>query len=172
MFVWSARTLRNALHEHFCESAPHLEAIASAFGTRRFDKVFAAEYPNCENISVDYAVLEPRSAKGEHASNLFCIPANFGWNDLGSWAALYEHHAAAKGKLSRDGNVFEGAGGYALEAEGNYIYAPQKFVAAVGVNNLVVVETDDALLVTTRQRSQDVGKVVKHLEEKKVTKLL
>jgi mannose-1-phosphate guanylyltransferase len=172
MFVWSGRTLRNALHEHFSESAPHLEAIASAFGTRRFDKVFAAEYPNCENISVDYAVLEPRSAKGEHASNLFCIPANIGWNDLGSWAALYEHHAAVKGKLSRAGNVFEGSGGYALEAEGNYIYAPQKFVAAVGVNNLVVVETDDALLVTTRQRSQDVGKVVKHLEEKKVTKLL
>ena len=68
--------------------------------------------------------------------------------------------------------MIEGSGGYALEAEGNYIYAPRKFVAAVGVNNLVVVETDDALLVTTRQRSQDVGKIVKHLDEKKMKKLL
>ena len=68
--------------------------------------------------------------------------------------------------------MIEGAGGYALEAEGNYIHAPRKFVAAVGVNNLVVVETDDALLVTTRQRAQDVGKIVKHLDEKKMTKLL
>ena len=172
MFVWSARTLGNALHEHFSESAPHLEAIANAFGTRNFEKVFASEYPKCENISVDYAVLEPRSAKGEHASNLFCIPGNFGWNDLGSWASLYEHHAAGKVNVSVDGNVIEGSGGYVLEAEGNYIYAPRKFIAAVGVNNLIIVETDDALLVTTRQRSQDVGEIVKHLEEKNITKLL
>ena len=171
MFVWSARTLVNALREHFSESAPYLEKIAAAFGTRSFEKVFAREYPKCESISVDYAVLEPRSAKGEHASNLFVIPADFGWNDLGSWAALYEYHALAKGVLS-DGNVIEGSGGYALEAEGNYVYAPRKFVAAVGVSNLVVVETDDALLVTTRQRAQDVGKIVKHLDEKKLTKLL
>jgi mannose-1-phosphate guanylyltransferase len=167
MFIWSARTLANALREHFSESAPHLEKIAAAFGTRDFDKVFAREYKECENISVDYAVLEPRSAKGEHHSNLFSIPAEFGWNDLGSWAALYEHHALANGA-----NVIEGSGGYALEAEGNYIYAPKKFVAAVGVSNLVVVETDDALLITTRQRSQDVGKIVKHLDEKKMKKLL
>lgn len=172
MFVWSARTLVNALREHFSESAPHLEKIAAAFGTRDFEKVLAGEYGKCENISVDYALLEPRSAKGERASNLFCIPAGFGWNDLGSWAALYEHHALAKGGASRDGNVIEGSDGYALDAAGNYIYAPRKFVAAIGVNDLVVVETDDALLITTRQRSQDVGKIVKHLDEKKLTKLL
>ncbi len=171
MFIWSARTLANALREHFSESAPRLEKIAAAFGTRNFDKVFAREYGRCENISVDYAVLEPRSAKGEHHSNLFAIPADFGWNDLGSWAALYEHHALAKG-ASGGGNVIEGLGGYALAAEGNYIYAPRKFVAAVGVNNLVVVETDDALLITTRQRSQDVGQIVKHLDERKMKKLL
>ena len=57
---------------------------------------------------------------------------------------------------------------FALNAEGNYIHAPGKFVAAVGVKNLVVVETDDALLVTTREHSQDVGKVVKYLDEKKL----
>jgi mannose-1-phosphate guanylyltransferase len=73
---------------------------------------------------------------------------------------------------SSDGNVIEGAGGYAINAEGNYIYAPKKFVAAVGVKNLVVVETEDALLVTTREHAQDVGKVVKHLDEKKLNRLL
>jgi mannose-1-phosphate guanylyltransferase len=172
MFIWSARTLVNALREHFSESAPHLDRIAAAFGARNFAKVFAREYRECGNISVDYAVLEPRSAKGEHRSNLFSIPADFGWNDLGSWAALYEHQAALAKGTSSDHNVIEGSGGYALEAEGNYIYTPGKFVAAVGVNNLVVVETDDALLITTRQRSQDVGKIVKHLDEKKMKKLL
>jgi mannose-1-phosphate guanylyltransferase len=172
MFVWSARTLVNALREHLSESAPHLEKIARAFGSRQFARVFAEEYPRTESISIDYAVLEPRSAKGENSSNLYCIPADFGWNDLGSWAALYEHHAAAKGMASSDGNVIEGAGGYAINAEGNYIYAPKKFVAAVGVKNLVVVETEDALLVTTREHAQDVGKVVKHLDEKKLNRLL
>lgn len=168
MFVWGARTLANALREHLSESAPYLEEIAQAWGTKKFEGAFRKLYPKCENISVDYAVLEPRSAKGEHSSHLYCIPAEFGWNDLGSWAALYEHHA----RDGKGGNVIEAKSGIALEAAGNYIYAPKKFVAAVGVNDVVVVETEDALLVTTRERSQDVGKLVKELEQKKLDKLL
>ncbi len=169
MFVWGARTLAKALLEHLSETAPYLQDIAIAYGTKKFDARFHELYPKCENISVDYAVLEPRSAKGEHASNLYCIPARFGWNDLGSWAALYEHHArdAAAGE-----NVIEAEKSFTLDANGNYIRAPKKFVAAVGVQNLVIVETDDALLVTTRDHSQDVGKVVQYLDEKKLKKLV
>jgi len=66
----------------------------------------------------------------------------------------------------------ESKSGLALDAEGNYVYAPRKFVAIVGVKDIVVVETEDALLVTTRERSQDVGKLVKELERKKLDKLL
>ncbi len=55
---------------------------------------FRKLYPKCENISIDYAVLEPRSAKGEAQSGIFCLPSDFGWNDLGSWTALHEHHTA------------------------------------------------------------------------------
>ncbi len=94
MFLWSARTLANALREHLPKTASLLEEIAATFGTRKFATTFRKLYPKCENISIDYAVLEPRSAKGEQASNLFCLPADFGWNDLGSWTALHEHHAA------------------------------------------------------------------------------
>ena len=68
--------------------------------------------------------------------------------------------------------MISGEGIFTLNAQGNYIHAPGKFVAAVGVNNLVVVETDDALLITTRERAQDVGKVVKYLDEKKLHKLV
>jgi mannose-1-phosphate guanylyltransferase len=170
MFIWSAATLCDALHEHFSESAPYLEEIAAAWGTKEFQKKLANLYPKCENISIDYAVVEPRSAKGQHSSNLLCLRANFGWNDLGSWAALYEHHAV---QLKDDGrNVVDGKDFYALNAAGNYIYAPDKFIAAVGVTNLIVVETDDAILVTTREHSQDVGKIVKYLTEKKKTELV
>jgi mannose-1-phosphate guanylyltransferase len=167
MFIWGAHTLANAIREHLPETAPYLEEIASTFGTRKFESTFKKLYPKCENISVDYAVLEPRSAKGERKSNLYCIPADFGWNDLGSWAALYEH--AANGKSE---NVVRAEKSYTLQADGNFIHAPKKFVAMVGVKNLVVVDVDDALLITTREHSQDVGKIVKHLDEKKLEKLL
>ena len=170
MFVWSARTLVNALREHLPKTAVQLERIATAFGTRRFTEVFRRLYPKCENISVDYAVLEPRSAKGEQNSNIFCLPVDFGWNDLGSWTALHEHRLEKQ--HPPDGNLISSAGIFTLNSQDNYIHAPGKFVAAVGVSNLVVVETSDALLITTRERAQDVGKVVKYLDEKKLRKLV
>jgi mannose-1-phosphate guanylyltransferase len=170
MFVWRARTLSRALREHFSETAPFLEEIVAAWGTPEFERKLATLYPKCENISIDYAVLEPRSAKGQHSSNLLCLRADFGWNDLGSWAALYDHQAL-RDKDNR-GNVIQGTGFYSLSAAGNYIYAPGKFIAAVGVDNLVVVETEDAILVTTREHSQDVGKIVKYLTDKKMIELV
>ncbi len=170
MFLWSARTLANALREHLPRTAPLLEQIAATYGTRDFAKTFRRIYPKCENISVDYAVLEPRSAKGEGRSNLFCLPADFGWNDLGSWTALHEHRVAKQSPP--DGNIISGDRVFTLNSQGNYIHAPGKFVAAVGVRDLVVVETADALLITTRDQAQDVGKVVKHLDQKKLKKLV
>jgi mannose-1-phosphate guanylyltransferase len=169
MFVWGARTLANALREHLPKTAPILEEIAAAYATRKFESTFKKLYPKCENISVDYAVLEPRSAKGEQQSSLYCIPSDFGWNDLGSWAALFEHQAAKKSH--DDDNVIHGKQFFTLNAQGNYVHSPKKFVATVGVSNLVIVETEDALLITTREKAQDVGKVVKYLDEKKLVKL-
>jgi len=170
MFLWSARTLTDALLEHLPKTASLLQQIAATFATRKFAATLARLYPKCENISVDYAVLEPRSAEGEQNSNIICLPADFGWNDLGSWTALHEHHSA---KINPpDGNLVTGKGAFSLQAQGNYIHAPGKFVAALGVNNLVVVETEDALLITTREQAQEVGKVVKYLDEKKFRNLV
>lgn len=162
IFLWSARTLVSAIREHVPDMAPILEMIAAAYGTGEFERVFAEEYPKCENISIDYAVLERRSAKGERRSGIYCLPADFGWNDLGSWASLHEH----LGKAEED-NVIDGEtnGLVTIQATGNYVYAPGKMVALLGVDGLVVVETDDALLITTRERSQDVSKVVRAIHE-------
>jgi len=163
IFLWSARTLANAIREHLPETAPLLESIAAAYGTPQFKEVFHSLYPKCENISVDYAVLEPRSAKGEHLSHLFCIPAEFSWNDLGSWASLYEYQAESRLHGDAEGNVAETEGHIALDSANNYVYSPSKFVALVGVENLIIVETEDALLIAHRDHSQDVGKIVKEL---------
>jgi mannose-1-phosphate guanylyltransferase len=168
IFLWSARTLANAIREHCPAMAPLLTTIAAAYGTPEFAKVFAETYPQCENISVDYAVLEPRSAKGEDKSEIYCLPADFAWNDLGSWASLHEHAADCTAEQAELVNVCEGLGSSSvlIDARGNYVYAPGKAIALVGVSNLVIVETADALLITTRERSQDVGKVVAELKAK------
>jgi mannose-1-phosphate guanylyltransferase len=166
MFLWSARTLAGAIREHSSAMAPLMEKIAKAYGTPEFTEVFQEVYPQCENISIDYAVLEPRSAKGEEASEIYCLPGDFCWNDLGCWSALHEHVAHCGPDDLAKKNIFDKTNQPCVNIDslGNYVYAPGKAVALVGVSDLVVVETDDALLITTRERSQDVGKVVAELK--------
>jgi len=166
IFLWSAKTLAGAIREHCPAMAPLLEKIAAAHGTASFEQVFGELYPQCENVSIDYAVLEPRSAKGEMGSEIYCLPADFGWNDIGSWAALDEHRAGGVPEQAAWVNVCDGASDLPVEidAHGNYVYAPGKAVVLLGVSDLVVVETADALLITTRERSQDVGRVVVELK--------
>ena len=166
IFLWSARTLAGAIWEFRPAMAPLLEKIAAAYGTPEFGRVFAEEYPKCESISIDYAVLEPRSAKGEMSSGIYCLPGDFAWNDLGCWSALHEHVAACPPDMVSIANVIDGQDPLTISIDscGNYVYAPGKVIALVGVSDLVVVQTGDALLITTRERSQDVGKVVAQLK--------
>jgi len=167
MFLWSVKTLTSAIREHSPGIATRMEKIATAYGTPEFAQVFAEVYPLCENISIDYAVLEPRSAKGESESEIYCLPGDFCWNDLGCWSALHEHVANCDPEDLGSKNVFDKTNQPCvdIDSEGNYVYAPGKAVALVGVSDLVVVETEDALLITTRERSQDVGKVVAELKQ-------
>jgi len=162
IFLWAARTLANAIREHCPTMAPLLTKIAAAHGTPEFEQVFAELYPQCENISIDYAVLEPRSAKGEAKSEIYCLPADFAWNDIGCWGSLHEHltEGTMQNKIDATDPVH-----CTIDAERNYVYAPGKVVALVGVSDLVVVDTGDCLLITARERSQDVGKVVSELKK-------
>ena len=170
MFLMTARTACEAMYEHAPHIAAPLEAIADTRGTPQFAATLAALYPSCQNISIDYAILEPRSRKGAR-SGMYCLPANFGWNDLGSWSALHQHRRACElGDVHA--NVVEGTAASTIHAQGNYVYAPGKHVALLGVQNLVVVLTDDAVLVTTQDRAQEVGSVVRHLSEAGQTQLI
>ena len=169
MFLWSAETLVNALQQYLPATAALLKKIAATWGTRKFDDTLRRLYPKCEDKSVDYGIIEPRSAAGEQGANIYCIPADWGWSDLGSWAAHFEHRIA---QARQKDNVICSAGQFTLDAHGNYLHAPGKFIAAVGVEGLVVVDSGDALLITTIGRSQDVGKIVKHLDEEKLLKLV
>jgi mannose-1-phosphate guanylyltransferase len=167
IFLWSARTLTGAIREYCPAMAPLLERIAAAHGTPEFSRVFAELYPQCENISIDYAVLEPRSQKGEAGAEIYCLPGDFAWNDLGCWAALHEDLAGCSPEKLAFANVFDETDPLcvSIDSNGNYVYAPGKVIALVGVHDLVVVQTNDALLITTRDRSQEVGKVVAELKK-------
>jgi mannose-1-phosphate guanylyltransferase len=165
MFFWRACTFLEHLDKHLPKTFAALESLAESIGKSSYERKLRAIYPKLENISVDYAILEP-ATRQPGAPSVFVIPAEIGWSDIGSWAAVYELLA----KYPGDNLVPRDA--YALDATGNLFWSPSKFVAAVGVKDLVVVETPDALLICPRERAQDVGKVVKWLEENRRKDLL
>lgn len=118
-------------------------------------------YPSIESISVDYAVMEK-------AERVAVIPADIGWSDVGSWAAAWE--LAAK---NEEGNAGRGGEALFVDARGNLAVVPDgRVVALVGVSDLVVVETADALLVCPRERAQDVRAIVTELEKRKLERFL
>lgn len=159
MFFWRCDALLEQLRHHLPKTATILAALPR-FGSRTFAERLGQAFPLCENISIDFAVLE-------RAKNVSGIPApDFGWNDVGSWNAVYE-------LLQRDGagNVCA-RDAICLDARNNFVDAGGKTVALLGVNDLVVVDTPDALLVTTRERAQQVGEIVKALEKAQREELL
>jgi mannose-1-phosphate guanylyltransferase len=165
MFFWRVSTFLDNLKCFLPKTHAALEELASLIGKRDYERQLRAMYQKLQSISVDYAVLEPATGT-DGPPQVFVVPAEIGWSDIGSWAAVYELLAKKSGE-----NVLAGSG-HTLDAEGNFLWAPSKFVAAIGVRDLVVVETPDALLICPRDRAQDVAKVVKHLEEEKRKDLL
>jgi mannose-1-phosphate guanylyltransferase len=165
MFFWRVSTFLDNLKRFLPKTHAALEFLAESIGKRSYDGKLRKIYPKLENISVDYAILEP-ATRQEGPPRVYVIPAEIGWSDIGSWAAVYELLTKHTNE-----NVLAGAG-HVLDATGNFLWSPKKFVAAIGVRDLVVVETPDALLICPRDRAQDVGKIVKYLEENKKKHLL
>ncbi len=159
IFCWRAGTFLNEMRQHLPKTAALLAALPS-FNDKRFGNRLAETYPLCENISVDYAVLE-------RSKNVVAMATDdFGWNDLGSWNAVYE-------LMARDANGIAARSQVVAEASsGCYVEAPGKIVALVGVDDLVIVDTPGALLVARRSQAQAVGNVVKRLEKLGKSELL
>jgi len=165
MFFWRVSTFLDALKRFLPATHDALLELQNFIGTDRYAARLKRIYSRLQNISVDYAVMEPATRRAS-GLRVAVIPAAVGWSDIGSWAAVYELMARKMGANISSGPI------HAVEATGNYFWAPKKFVAAVGVRDLVLVETDDAILVCSRDRSQEVGKVVKWLEETGCKELL
>jgi mannose-1-phosphate guanylyltransferase len=156
MFFWRTSVLLDALRAYKPRVASLLATLPK-FGARAFPGKLAEVFPLCENISIDYAVLEPASLAGRPP--VVGIPAgDIGWNDVGSWNAVYELEAR-----DAQGNTLR-ANALIAASSGNYVDADKKLVALLGVNDLIVVDTPDALLIADRSRAQEVGELVKRIE--------
>src|SRR5271154_4760985 len=147
MFFWRVSTFLDNLKRFLPKTHEALESLAETIGKKTYERRLRAIYPKLENISVDYAILE-NATRQEAAPQVYVIPADIGWSDIGSWAAVYELLAKHSGD-----NVLAGRG-LALDATRNFFYNPKKIVAV------------------PRERAQDVAKIVKSLEERKLNKLL
>ncbi len=152
MLFWRTDVLLAALRQHLPKTATILSSLPSFADYRFFPKLKQA-FPLCENISIDFAVLE----KADNVVGLACD--DIGWSDVGSWDAVHE-------LLPHDGHGNAGRAEVLYEASsGNYVDARGKLVALLGVHDLIVVDTPDALLVADRKKAQQVGGLVKMLEE-------
>ncbi len=152
MFVWKASTILGAVEKFLPELHAGLLQIREALGTEREEKIVGEVYSAQKSVSIDYGVMEKEQ-------NVLVVSADFGWSDLGSWDALWEIS-----EKDENGNAIRGSW-IGIDAFDSLVYSPGKMVALVGVRDLLVVETDDALLVCRRGRSQDVRKVVEALEK-------
>lgn len=154
MFFWKTSVLLDALRE-FQPKTASLLASLPAFGQRGFSARLAESFPLCENISIDYAVLE-------RSKDVVGLPTgDFGWNDVGSWNAVHELT-----KRDKQGNAVRATAALVQESSGNFVDGAKKLVALLGVHDLVIVDTPDALLVADRKRAQEVGDLVKLLEKR------
>ncbi len=153
MFAWKASTILDSIKQFLPDLHAGLTQIGEAIGTEREEQVVGDIYAGLKGVSIDYGVMEK-------AEDVLVIPGDFDWSDLGSWDALLD----VSGK-DENGNAVRGEF-IGIDAGDCLVHSPKKLVALVGVRDLLVVETDDALLICRRGRSQDVRKVVEILETK------
>ncbi|MCE5265466.1 MAG: NTP transferase domain-containing protein [Deltaproteobacteria bacterium] len=153
MFVWKTATILEAISRFLPELYQGLTEIHAALGTEREEEVVGEVYAAQKAVSIDYGVMEK-------AGDVLVVLGEFGWSDLGSWDALWE-----VSEKDDDGNAVRGPF-IGVDAGDSLVHSPGKLVAIVGVRDLLVVETGDALLICRRGRSQDVRKVVEFLEKK------
>ncbi|MFN8474716.1 MAG: mannose-1-phosphate guanylyltransferase [Anaerolineae bacterium] len=159
MFVWSVATIRDNMGRFIPDTAARLARIADAWGTRTQDYVIEDAWPGIKNETIDYAIIEK-------ADDVCVIPADIGWSDVGSWAAVFD-------VLPSDSwdNVIEGEY-VGVDSRNNLIYSPNKLVAVIGVEDMVIVDADDVLLILPRSRAQDVKQIVDELRAQKRTEYL
>ena len=147
MFVWQAEAILEALKSYLPGLFSDLQKLQPFMSPGELDRGIARIYPDLQSISIDYGVMEK-------ANNVLMLPADFGWSDLGSWASMAQIWPKDDQQNFYQGDIM------AQESHGNVVYSRQKLCVLFGVDDLIVVDTDDALLVCPVGRAQDIGKIL------------
>ena len=159
IFIWRVDTILEEIKNFLPDLHEGLLEIESAIGTTDFEKQLVSVYGQLKSVSIDYGVMEK-------AQNVFLTKADFYWNDVGSWEAVYE--VAEK---DEEGNALVGDV-YTEKTFGSYVFSPKKFVATIGVENLIIIDTHEALLVCNRDNAQEVRQIVEYLKMNKRSELI
>ncbi|MDD1632890.1 MAG: mannose-1-phosphate guanylyltransferase/mannose-6-phosphate isomerase [Methylococcaceae bacterium] len=159
MFVWKVRTFLREIERHMPSLFVGLEQVRKSIGSGTETETIRGMFARLQSVSVDYGVME----KTDRAA---VVPADIGWSDVGSWTALEEvTDKDASGNIIA-GNVID------IDSTDSVIYADKRLVATIGLRDMIVVDTPDATLVCSRERAQDVKKVVDELKRRKAEERL
>ena len=150
MFIWKTSTVLESLKHYLPDLSAGLERIRMSLGSPEEEEVLQREFYGFKSVSIDYGVMEK-------ASNIYCLAGNFGWDDVGSWLAVGRIR-----KTNEQGNVISG-NVVAVETRNAIIQGKEKLIAAVGLKDIVVVDTDDAILICDKDSCGDVKMVLEKL---------
>ncbi|MCK0191223.1 mannose-1-phosphate guanylyltransferase [Arenibacter sp. F20364] len=155
IFMWSVKTIVNAFKEYQPEQYNLFLSGLEYYNTGKERAFINENYPKAENVSIDYAILEP-------SNNIFVLPATIDWNDLGTWGSLYD-------KLEKDDNdnALVNCQVLAEDAQGNMIRSPKgKIIVIDGLKDYIVVDKEEVLLIYPKSKEQDIKKVLVKIKDK------
>lgn len=152
MFVWKLSSIMADLKEFMPPIYEGALRIGKAFGTETFTETLEREYNAFTSESIDFGIMEK-------ASDIYTIPGSFGWDDVGSWLAVERINEVDEHRNYIEGNVIS------VGSERVTVCGGKRLVAAVGVEDIIIVDTDDAVLVCSKNSTQDVKKVIAQLKE-------
>ena len=153
MFIWKASTILDNFKRYLPDIYNCLDQISDSIGTEDEKAVIERIYPSIPSVSIDYGIMEK-------SSDVVVLTGEFGWNDVGSWDTM-----DALFKSDHNGNIICGDQ-INIDTENCISVSNGRLIATIGVENLIIVETDDALLVCSRNKAQNVKEVVDLLKEK------
>jgi mannose-1-phosphate guanylyltransferase len=159
MFIWRIDTIMKEIKEHLPELHQELQNIDAVLGTEKYTPTLERVYGILRGISIDYGVMEK-------AQQVYVLKGDFGWSDIGSWDEVYR--IAEK---DEQGNVVLG-NVIIKDVNNSIIQSTEKVVGVLGVDDLIVINTDDALLICKRGKSQEVKEIVDYLKRKRMNEFL
>ena len=151
MFVWKASTIIEKFKQLLPETYRGLIDIKNSMGKSDFGDVLYDNFSKFKSESIDYGVME-------RSDNIYTLPGTFGWDDVGSWLALERITKTNEYGNSVTGNVIT------IDSKNSIISGTDKLIATVGIEDLIIVDTDDALLICSKESTQDVKKVIENLK--------